>query len=120
MPSILKYGTYMHVTSERLGKGQVWFRRYGPKALVIGYFVPGLRHLTVYLSGMSQMTYGSFLYRAAIGAITWVLTFISLGLVVDNNWELLGGMIHRSLWILLGITVIFVLVFYWGKRHRKQ
>lgn len=43
--------------------------------LIVGYFLPGVRHITAYLAGMSAMKYGKFAAFAYTGALLWSLTF---------------------------------------------
>lgn len=47
--------------------------------LIIGYFIPGVRHLTAYLAGISRIDFQKFMIFAYSGALLWSITFISLG-----------------------------------------
>src|SRR5438105_5572810 len=55
-----KYGWLFHVTPQRLAQVHAWFGRRGRWTLLVGYFVPGVRHFTGYVAGMSQLSYASF------------------------------------------------------------
>lgn len=78
-PFIVKFGKRLYMTPERFKKVERWFHKYGPWAIIIAYFVPGLRHLASYLSGMSGMNKRRFLPFASVGAMSWCLTFTSFG-----------------------------------------
>lgn len=82
-----KYGRYIHMDKERLERISAWFKRYGNKLLVITYFIPGVRHVTGYFSGLTRISYKDFAVNAYIGAFIWTATFISLGKVLGANWE---------------------------------
>lgn len=75
----VKYGNWIGITHERLEKMHAWFEHYGKWTLVIGYFIPGVRHLTGLSSGISLLKYNLFALFAYSGAILWVTTFISIG-----------------------------------------
>ncbi|MGO4276241.1 DedA family protein, partial [Paenibacillus sp. TAF58] len=52
-PLLWKYGKWIKLTTTRLENTKTWFERHGPWAICIGYFIPGLRHLTCYYAGVS-------------------------------------------------------------------
>ncbi|MDB5084970.1 MAG: hypothetical protein JWN30_1856 [Bacilli bacterium] len=76
---ILRYGKYIHFTEERLTKVEKLLEKYGKLAIFLGYFLPGVRHVTAAAAGFGQMKYRSFWLSAYLGALVWVLTFITLG-----------------------------------------
>ena len=120
LPFLVKYGKYFHLTPEKLSKGQEWFQRYKGMSLVFGYFIPGFRHLNAYAAGMSKLTYPTFQLYAALGSVSWILTFLSLGQVAGEKWNIIGSLIHRYLWLGLTIGIIVVATFWWIRvRTRK-
>jgi membrane protein DedA with SNARE-associated domain len=70
-----------------LPRGERFFERHGPKTVVIGRFVAGLRITVAWLAGISHMPWGRFVFYNAIGEILWVTTFglvpIASGAVID-------------------------------------
>ncbi len=104
-----KYGKYMHMGPERLNKASLWFKKYGNKLLLITYFIPGIRHITGYFSGVTQIPYRVFATYAYLGSIIWVSTFISLGKILGPQWEQFHSTIKKYL-IIAGLIVLLVLV----------
>lgn len=84
---IEKYGKYIHLGPERYKKTAAWFEHSGSKLLIFAYFVPGVRHFTGYVSGISGMPFRKFIFPAYIGAILWGSCFITLGKVLGPNWK---------------------------------
>lgn len=76
---INKYGGWVGLTETRLEKISDWFHHYGKWTLVIGYFIPGVRHLTGITAGLTRIEYHQFALFAYFGAIIWVSTFLSIG-----------------------------------------
>jgi len=74
-----KYGRWVGITPARLEKAHRWFERLGKWLLVVGYFIPGVRHFTGFSAGATEMHYKQFALFAYSGAIIWVTTFLSLG-----------------------------------------
>ncbi|MGE7675891.1 DedA family protein [Lysinibacillus sp. NPDC094403] len=81
-PLILKYGKWIGLNNKRFTKVERWFHRFGPWTIIIGYYVPGIRHVTSYMSGITQMKLRTYLAFACFGALTWVIIFISIGYFV--------------------------------------
>ncbi|KAA0764553.1 DedA family protein [Bacillus sp. SH5-2] len=78
-PFIDKYGKWVGLKEERMNKVSKWMEKYGPYSLIFGYFIPGVRHITCYLSGVSKMKLKTYILFAAIGAFLWCFTFITIG-----------------------------------------
>ncbi|WP_248924169.1 DedA family protein [Paenibacillus hamazuiensis] len=103
-PLVEKYGQKVHITKEKLERTQIWFGRFGKFALTVGYFVPGLRHLTAYSAGISKWPYRSFCLYAVPGAMLWAIAFIALGTYLGEHWHAVTTAIHR--YLLLGFAVL--------------
>lgn len=57
---VLKWGSYVKITPERLGRVERFFVRYGGKAVFASRFVSIFRVLGAPVAGMSQMRRGTF------------------------------------------------------------
>lgn len=95
-PFFHKYGHRIHLGPDKLEKVSRWFAKYGNKMLIIGYFIPGVRHITGYFSGITRIPYRSFALFAYLGAFIWTFTFISLGKVLGPKWEEFHGAIKNT------------------------
>ncbi|MGE7946263.1 DedA family protein [Lysinibacillus sp. NPDC093688] len=84
---IERYGKYVHLGPERYKKTADWFERSGSKLLVFAYFIPGVRHFTGYVSGVSKIPFRKFIIPAYTGAFLWGICFITLGKVLGPKWE---------------------------------
>lgn len=83
---ILKYGRWVGIKEYHLEKVHHWFERFGKWALFIGYFIPGVRHLTGLSAGTTSLEYHLFALFAYTGAIAWVSTFLSIGYFFGEKW----------------------------------
>jgi membrane protein DedA with SNARE-associated domain len=96
---LLKYGRYLHVTPERLQKTHDWFEHTGRWTLTFGYFIPGVRHLTAYVAGSSELELPVFALFAYSGALVWSGAFILLGYFLGERWEKVLHAVHEHLLI---------------------
>lgn len=114
---VKKYGPKVGLTSANVQKAHSWFERIGKWALFFGYFVPGVRHLTGYVAGITRLEYQRFALFAYCGASIWVMTFLSIGYYFGETWEQWIQAIDRDIWIficmLIGISLIYFLVKRW-------
>lgn len=94
---------------------RAWYARWGKYALLIGYFVPGVRHLTAFVAGSSRLLPAVFAVFAYTGALLWSASFLTVGYVLGEEWSRLSAPIHRVLVMLAalgfaGLAVWFLLM----------
>jgi membrane protein DedA with SNARE-associated domain len=107
---LVHYGSWLHITHERVAQVEHWMEHSGRWALAFGYFVPGVRHVTAIVAGSSEVPPSIFASAAYSGAALWSLTFIGLGWYVGDRWEAALAVVHRhlvagSLLLAIGIAV---------------
>ncbi|MBD0408427.1 DedA family protein [Bacillus siamensis] len=78
-PFINKFGKWVGLKEKRMEKVDRWMKKYGPYTIILGYFIPGIRHVTCYFSGIGRMDFKTYLCFAAIGAFLWCFIFITIG-----------------------------------------
>lgn len=118
---IHRYGKYMRITEEHVRKAHAWFERVGHWGLTFGYFVPGVRHLTAYAAGMSDVTPHQFGVFAYSGGVLWVGTFLTLGYFLGERWEAVEKNIHHYLvWITVACAIALLLYAVWRKLGRAK
>lgn len=111
---LIKYGSYLGLNDAKLTKMHDWFEHYGKWLLVIGYFIPGVRHFTGIFAGISTLEYSHFALYAYSGAILWVSTFLALGYFFGNFHAVLFEFVEKNMEftftiaIALAIVVIYV------------
>lgn len=82
-----RYGYLIGLTEQKIKKSHEWFEYYGKWLLVIGYYIPGVRHFTGIISGSVYLNYFKFALFAYSGAFIWSLTFFSIGYYFYDIWQ---------------------------------
>jgi LPXTG-motif cell wall-anchored protein len=119
---IEKYGSKLHIKMERVHQVHDWFRRIGGFTLTFGYFVPGVRHLTAYVAGASELEAPWFAAFAYPGALIWSATFLSLGYFLGEQWSRVSGEIDHYLLVAGGaaLAVAGLVYLVWRRRRRQR
>jgi membrane protein DedA with SNARE-associated domain len=118
---IHRYGRYLRITEDHVAKAHAFFRRAGHWSLTIGYFIPGVRHLTAYAAGMSELEYPTFALFAYAGAAIWAGTFIGLGYLLGERWQAVQRNIHHYLvGCAVAIVILAATYLVWRKWFRKR
>jgi len=117
---IHKYGRYFHLTEERFAKVHNWFERSGRWSLFFGYYIAGVRHFTAMVAGASELEYPVFATFAYSGAFIWVLSFLSLGYLIGDQWQRASENIHEYMAIAAIVMVAIVVIYFLARRIWKR
>ncbi len=82
-PLIQRFGNYLFLTPKRMLRIERWFMTYGSWTVTFGYFVPGMRHLICYISGMSGMSMQRYVLFAIPGVIVSTTVCVLLGYFIS-------------------------------------
>jgi membrane protein DedA with SNARE-associated domain len=113
---IFRYGKYLRLTPKHVDDVTRWFYRFGLWLLSVGYFIPGVRHFTALVAGMSQLSVRRFAAFAYPGAAVWVATFLTLGYLFGDGWEHTSDLVHRYSLIGAGVAATAVALFWFVRR----
>lgn len=109
---IHKYGRYLHITEARLNRTHRWLEHAGAWSLTFGYFLPGVRHLTAYVAGTSEMQPVVFVLHAYGGALLWSASFVGIGFAMGDEWTRLSHSVHSYAWMATAIAAVCVGAFF--------
>lgn len=106
---IAKLGPLLHLSPEHLTNGQLWIQRWGKYALLVAYFIPGVRHLAALLTGASGLRLSAFAPFAYCGALLWSTTFIAIGYGLGEEWSRIAPLVHRTVMIVAGTVLLAII-----------
>ena len=70
-PILIRFGSHVGLTPERLAKFEAQFRRYGALVVVVARFVVVLRQVNGLIAGSLAMPWPRFVAANAVGALLW-------------------------------------------------
>ena len=119
-----RLGRFLRIKDEHIARVHDWFNRIGHWALMVGYFIPGVRHFTAIVAGTSKLEYHAFAMYAYSGAVMWVSTFIFIGYHFGKNFEQILALVEHHLKLaslVVGAAIVAYLLFrYLKKRSRVR
>jgi membrane protein DedA with SNARE-associated domain len=81
-PLLIWLGEWFGFSLKWSNKAEHWIRKYGSPAIIVSYFIPGMRHVTGYFCGISHMSLKSYMLYAGVSALLWSLLFLTIGRIV--------------------------------------
>jgi membrane protein DedA with SNARE-associated domain len=113
-----------HYLKRRMRKGmqtlERWFEQIGKWALVFGYFVPGIRHVTAIGAGSSGLPFPVFASYAYGGAILWTVLFFGIGYFIGAHLPASLEDVHNKA-LLLGLAgALLVAAYEVFRRHSAK
>ena len=119
LPFLHKFGPKIHISEEKINRTKKLFEKFGPYFLFIGYFFPGVRHITAYLAGINSFSFKKFALFAYSGAVFWSFSFITLGKLLGTEWDKVGIYMSKySMYIILFVVLVVIVgvMVFWKKR----
>lgn len=116
---VLRWGRYVFVTPERLGRAEDFYARHGGKAVFFARFVAGLRVFGALAAGTSRMPWRAFFLYNALGGATWTTAAVGAGYLL---WASIGVVEH---WLgrgslVLAAAVVLALTLRWAYRRAMR
>ena len=109
-----KYGMYIGLTPYRMTKAAEFFNKFGNIVIIIAYFLPGVRHILGYFSGISRIDAKKFHIYSTVGGIFWVVVFITLGYVLGQSAPHAFKLLHKygTMLFIIAIAALFIYLIY--------
>ncbi|MGX6448973.1 VTT domain-containing protein [Patulibacter sp. S7RM1-6] len=122
---LVKHGSKVKITPDRLEHVEGFLERHGGKAIVIGRFIGFVRAVAPFILGSSGVTSRRFVPYAVIGSGLWATLFVTLGYVFWQSLDKLLSWVKQgalAFGIVVGVVVAIVVAVHWlgEEEHRDQ
>jgi membrane protein DedA with SNARE-associated domain len=105
---VARIGSLVKISPGDLDHVEACYARWGKYMLLVGYFIPGIRHLVAWAAGSSRLPLPVFMTFAYTSAVICCGTFIALGYInyiFGEEWADTSATIHRLLIVLAGTAL---------------
>jgi membrane protein DedA with SNARE-associated domain len=93
-PFVERFGALFRIRPEHIARSELFFARYGDRAILAARFVLGLRTWGSMLAGMARMPFWRFQIFSAIGGLGWATVIGIAGYVLGSNLPLLEAIVR--------------------------
>ncbi|WP_028552692.1 DedA family protein [Paenibacillus sp. UNC451MF] len=93
-PVIKRFAMKLRINIDHIEKTRKMFVKYGSILLIVGYFIPGVRHFIAIAAGLSHMSYKKFALFSYTGALLWTSVFIMTGNGLGAKWYIVIRYFH--------------------------
>ena len=108
-PFLTNYGKYFLVRQHDIARTEAFFAKHGKATILIGRFLPGVRHVISVPAGIARMPLRGFFVQTFLGSTIWGGVLILLGYYVGANWKAFATTLKR-VDLLIGIILVLALV----------
>lgn len=122
-PLLERYGKYVMVRPEDLRKTEAFFARHGAWTVLIGRFLPVVRHLISIPAGIARMRLSLFVLQTFLGAMIWGGGLMIVGYQIGENWEAFARSAKRLDLVVAGLVLLVgaaVVIRFWRKRRAQR
>ena len=114
-----RYGPTIGLSAKRLALFDRFFETHGAKTVFVARFITGLRVFGAVLAGASGLSWSTFLFYNATGAVVWSTTIAAAGYSLAYSWDTLERWIGRSGLIAL-VAVVGIGVIVWLRQRKHE
>ena len=123
-PLLDRYGRYVGIGPDDLGRAERWFERWGTWAVLLGRMVPLVRTFVSYPAGISRMRFGRFVVFSTLGSIPWNGALIYAGFVVGEQYPMIEEALKPYEYVIYAVVLggVVALVAWWliSRRRRRR
>ena len=105
-PFLARYGKYFLVGQHEIARTEAFFARHGNKTILIGRFLPVIRHIISVPAGIARMPLPGFFFQTFLGSTIWGGVLILLGYYVGANWKVFSNELKHVDHIIAAILVL--------------
>ena len=108
-PFLERYGKFFLLRQHDLEKTERVFAKHGKWVVLIGRFIPVVRHIISIPAGIARMPLKTFFLQTFIGSTIWGGFLILLGYYLGDNWEAVATKLKRFD-LVIGVLVVLAIL----------
>ncbi|HUD02720.1 MAG TPA: VTT domain-containing protein [Candidatus Paceibacterota bacterium] len=100
-------------------RSEMFYKKYGAKALVLARFVPIVRTFVPIVAGVGRMAYSTFIIFNSIGALLWGLSITLLGYFLGNAFPATEHYLTPILLLIVFVSILPIAREIWLAREKS-
>lgn len=115
---LLKYGRFVFIKPHDIERADLWFERYGGKAVFFSRLLPVVRTFISLPAGVAEMPIVRFTLMTFLGCLPWSAALTYAGYVLGQNWKRILPYSDVVTYAILGIVVLGIA--WWLIKNRTK
>ena len=118
-PLLLRYGSYVLITPEKIQKAENWSAHYGAAGVFVARLLPGARQLVGIPAGIAKFSYLKYSIFTLLGSAIWCSVLCWLGVKIGA--DITKGEMHKVIFSVGGTALVLGgLYYFFVHRHMKK
>ena len=115
-PLLLRYGSYVLITPEKIQKAENWSAHYGAAGVFVARLLPGARQLVGIPAGIAKFSYLKYSIFTVLGSAIWCSVLCWLGVKIGA--DITKGEMHKVIFFVGGTALMLGgLYYFFVHRH---
>ena len=115
---IRKFGKWILLTEKDLDRSELFLRKHGDVVVLVSRVLPAIRTIISLPAGIARLPLLRFSILTFIGSFIWSLFLTYVGVVLGENWHILGP-IFRKFDLLIAILIVVVIAYYLYFKYKE-
>ncbi len=115
---ITKYGKYFFFKKEHFEKTKKIMNHHTGKTLIIGRFNPLTRAFAPFVAGTMDVSFLKFFTYNIIGGITWAVSFVVIGYIFGESYEIVASYAGKFIFIAIVLSVVIIYLYRFVNKRR--
>ena len=111
-PFLDRYGRYLGLKVDRLSRAEVWFERYGDRAVLVSQLFPVVRDLIPFPAGVARMDVRRFALYSFLGSLPFCGLLAAAGMLAGPSWQEAVELLDRYDIVLVALFCAGLVAYY--------
>jgi membrane protein DedA with SNARE-associated domain len=118
--AIKKWGKWLLIKESEFDKAKSWFQEYGQWVTFGSRLLPVVRTFISLPAGIARMSLPLFSVLTFVASFIWSIFLAFLGLKLGQNWLAIEPYFRRFQFLIVGIGVFVIGLYFWRHLKRKS
>ncbi len=114
-PLVEKYGKYILINKEEIGRADNFFHKYGNLSIFFSRLLPIVRTFISLPAGIAKMRFWKFSCYTFIGSLLWSALLAYIGVFLGSRWQTIEIYFRKFDWLIGILLIIGVVCFIYKK-----
>jgi membrane protein DedA with SNARE-associated domain len=115
-----KYGHFLFIREKEISRMERWLDRHGGKVAFFSRMLPGVRTYSSLVIGSGRSKLWTFITYTFLGSVIWNSIWAYLGYYTGSRWEIFGPYVRKFDYLILGLVIAYIVIFFIRHFRKKN